>query len=96
MAEHEAHAITKMRAQDFHRRVRLTAVGALEISVLDKRDPGRRRTQDVIALTHWDCKHGRSPYHEDPVKVSYDLLLVTRNVKHFAATGVKLLGPFAG
>jgi hypothetical protein len=57
IAEHEAHSLAKMLAQDFHRRASLTAVGALEVSVLDKRDPGRLRTQDVIAVAHRDCKH---------------------------------------
>src|SRR5947207_14495121 len=59
MAEHEAHSLAKMLARDFHRRVSLTAVGALEVSVLDKDDPGRLWTHDVIAVAHRDCKHIR-------------------------------------
>ena len=44
----------------------------------------------------------RVPHHENPLDkqiaataLVYDLVLVTRNVKHFAATGVTLLNPFA-
>jgi len=45
----------------------------------------------------------RAPHPENPLDkqiaataLLYDLVLVTRNVKHFASTGVKLLDPFAG
>jgi hypothetical protein len=45
----------------------------------------------------------RVPHPENPLDkqiaataLVYDLVLVTRNVKHFASTGVKLLDPFAG
>jgi hypothetical protein len=45
----------------------------------------------------------RVPHPENPLDkqiaataLVYDLVLVTRNVRHFAATGVKLLDPFAG
>lgn len=45
----------------------------------------------------------RVPHPENPLDkqiaataLLYDLVLVTRNVKHFAWTGVKLLDPFAG
>ena len=44
---------------EFHRRVSLAAVRALEVSVLDKGDPGCLRTQYVIAVAHRDCKHRR-------------------------------------
>ena len=44
----------------------------------------------------------RVPHPENPLDkqiaataLLYDLVLVTRNVKHFAPTGVKLLDPFA-
>ncbi len=44
----------------------------------------------------------RVPHPENPLDkqiaataLLYDLILVTRNVKHFASTGVKLLDPFA-
>ena len=44
----------------------------------------------------------RVPHPENPLgkqiaatALLYDLILVTRNVRHFAATGVKLLDPFA-
>lgn len=44
----------------------------------------------------------RVPHPENPLDkqiaataLLYDLILVTRNIKHFAATGVKLLDPFA-
>ena len=44
----------------------------------------------------------RVPHPENPLDkqiaataLLYDLILVTRNVRHFAATGVKLLDPFA-
>lgn len=44
----------------------------------------------------------RVPHPENPLDkqiaataLVYDLVLVTRNVKHFAATGVKLFNPFA-
>ena len=48
-----------MLAQNFHRRVSLTAVRAFEISILDNGDLGCLRTQYVIAVAHRDCKHGR-------------------------------------
>jgi toxin FitB len=45
----------------------------------------------------------RVPHPENPLDkqiaataLLYDLTLITRNVKHFADTGVKLLDPFAG
>jgi predicted nucleic acid-binding protein len=45
----------------------------------------------------------RVPHPENPLDkqiaataLLYDLILVTRNVRHFADTGVKLLDPFAG
>ena len=45
----------------------------------------------------------RAPHPENPLDkqiaataLIHDLVLVTRNVKHFAATGVKLLNPFTG
>jgi hypothetical protein len=45
----------------------------------------------------------RVPHPENPLDkqiaataLLYDLTLITRNVKHFAGTGVKLLDPFAG
>ena len=45
----------------------------------------------------------RVPHPENPLDkqiaataLVYDLVLVTRNVKHFALTGVRLLDPFAG
>ena len=45
----------------------------------------------------------RVPHPENPIDkqiaataLLYDLILVTRNVRHFADTGVKLLDPFAG
>jgi predicted nucleic acid-binding protein len=45
----------------------------------------------------------RVPHPENPLDkqiaataLLYDLVLVTRNVKHFASTSVKLLDPFAG
>ena len=44
----------------------------------------------------------RAPHPEDPLDeriaatgLLYDLILVTRHVRHFAHTGVKLLDPFA-
>ena len=44
----------------------------------------------------------RVPHPENPLDkqiaataLLYDLVLVTRNVKHFASTGVKVLNPFA-
>lgn len=44
----------------------------------------------------------RVPHPENPLDkqiaataLLYDLVLVTRNIKHFASTGVKLLDPFA-
>ena len=44
----------------------------------------------------------RAPHPENPLDkqiaataLIHDLVLVTRNVKHFAATGVKLFNPFA-
>lgn len=44
----------------------------------------------------------RVPHPENPLDkqiaataLIYDLVLVTRNVKHFAATGVKLINPFS-
>ena len=44
----------------------------------------------------------RVPHPENPLDkqiaataLLYDLILVTRNVKHFASTGVKVLDPFA-
>jgi predicted nucleic acid-binding protein len=44
----------------------------------------------------------RVPHPEKPLDkqiaataLLYDLTLVTRNIKHFASTGVKLLDPFA-
>ena len=45
----------------------------------------------------------RVPHPENPLDkqiaataLLYDLVLVTRNVRHFASTGVRLLDPFAG
>jgi predicted nucleic acid-binding protein len=45
----------------------------------------------------------RVPHRESPLDkqvataaLLYDFVLATRNVKHFASTGVKLLDPFAG
>jgi len=45
----------------------------------------------------------RAPHPENPLDkqiaataLLYDLVLVTRNIKHFASAGVKLLDPFAG
>ena len=45
----------------------------------------------------------RVPHPENPLDkqiaataLLYDLVLVTRNIRHFASTGVKLLDPFVG
>jgi predicted nucleic acid-binding protein len=45
----------------------------------------------------------RVPHPENPldkqiaaIALLYDLVLVTRNIRHFEPTGVKLLDPFAG
>ena len=42
--------------------------------------------------------HPENPLHKQIAATAllYDLVLVTRNVRHFASTGVRLLDPFAG
>jgi len=49
------------------------------------------------------CGRLRVPHPENPLDkqiaataLLYDLILGTRNVRHFAESGVKLLDPFAG
>ena len=49
------------------------------------------------------CGRLRVPHPENPLDkqiaataLLYDLVLVTRNVRHFASTGVRLLDPFTG
>ena len=56
---------------------------------------------DADAAQVWDRL--RVPHPENPLDkqiaataLLYGLILVTRNVTHFADTGVKLLNPFAG
>jgi hypothetical protein len=65
VAKNEPDVFTKMLSQDLHRRIGLSAVGALKVPIFDKRDAGGFRTLGVIARAHGDRKRSRfrAPTH---------------------------------